>query len=172
MFRALFRQAQASVEASVTHVLERVIVAIPFLLAAGFGTAALTLYLMKSYGAEMATLIMAAIFALVGLVVMGAVNASTSREGDAAEGASSTGGSSDAPPGSGTQQGSGPFAEADRDMLMAGLTALGPVALPHILRLAVRHLPIIAAVAAAAYVVSRQSMGGEGSEASRTADPS
>lgn len=44
---------------------------------------------------------------------------------------------------------------ADRDLMMAALTAVGPMALPPIARLVARNLPLLAVLGAAAFVLSR-----------------
>ena len=60
MFRMLFRRAQATVDRAIDGLMLRVIVAIPFLIAAGFGTAALAIWLNREYGPETGSLILAA----------------------------------------------------------------------------------------------------------------
>ena len=166
MFGSLLRQARASVEASVTYLLERVIVAVPFLVAAGFGTAALTLHLTKSYGANIAMLTMAGGFAMLGLVAMGVVNAVSPSESET-DVAFATGSSDEGASGSTADQAGETFSNSD--VLMAGLSALAPVAMTHGVRLAVRHLPLLAAIGLAAYVVSRQPNSGETSNTSTRA---
>ena len=56
MFRMLFRRAQATVDRAIDGLMLRVIVAIPFLIAAGFGTAALAIWLNREYGPETGSL--------------------------------------------------------------------------------------------------------------------
>ena len=67
MFGMLFRRAQATVDRAIDGLVTRAIVAIPFLVAGGFGTAALALRLNREFGAETASLIMAGGFVGLGL---------------------------------------------------------------------------------------------------------
>ena len=67
MFRSLINDAKSAAGALVSKYLLRASVAVPFVAAAGFGTAALTVMLVERYGGVAAYGIMAAGFAVVGL---------------------------------------------------------------------------------------------------------
>jgi len=158
MFQAIFRRAQDavenSIENSVGQVLTRMIVAVPFLLAAVFATAALSSYLTRELGAEVANLTLSAIFAVIGLIGATYVSARTppARAG------------ADEPPveaaaqADGARSGSTPTSGVDHELLMAALTAAGPVALPRLLRIALRNIPVLIAVAVALFLASRQAV--------------
>lgn len=169
MFGWLFRQAQETVETTIDYAIARVVVALPFIVAAGFAIAALTLFLIRSLGGEAATLIMAAAFTVVGLIAMATVHARASRQN-----ASSQGGGS-AEPGGQTTDATGSETSAlgldtrDREAMLAALTAVGPMALPHLLRLVFRNIPILAAGAAAIYVLARSATAPEPESAPRVA---
>ena len=77
MFQALMQKAQGAVDAVVGKVLTRAAVAIPIVIAAGFGIAALTVKLSQAYGPALSYTMMAGLFvAISGLtaVVSPAVN--------------------------------------------------------------------------------------------------
>ncbi len=156
MFQAIFRRAQDavenSIENSVGHVLTRLIVAVPFALAAVFATAALSSYLTRELGGEVANLTLAAIFAVIGL--MGAMYLSV-RTPPARAGTEEPSSEATALPDN-EQAGSSSTSAVDRELLMSALAAAGPIALPRLLRIALRNIPILIAVAVALFLASRQ----------------
>ena len=68
MFRSLIDDAKTAAGAVVSKYVIRASVAVPFLVAAGFATAALTLTLIERFGAVAAYGLMAGIFAAIGLI--------------------------------------------------------------------------------------------------------
>lgn len=74
MFRKLIDDAKSAAGAVVGKYAVRASVALPFIIAAGFGTAALTLVLVERFGTITAYGIMAAGFALVGLIAVAVVS--------------------------------------------------------------------------------------------------
>jgi hypothetical protein len=163
MFGSLFRRAQATVDRAIDGLITRAIVAIPFLIAGGFGTAALAMRLNREYGAETGSLILAGGFVglglLVALVVRVRSEAPTEGETSAEETPASepaAAASADAPD----------LLGADRELIMAALTSAAPIALPAIVRTVGRNLPLLAAVAAAVFIISRD---GQGSDAAGAA---
>lgn len=151
MLQSLFRRAEATVDNAIASVLMRALVAIPFLVAAGFCTAALAIYAYDNLGVAAGNLLVAGIFCLVGLVVAAIVavrlRSSSQQSSDASAGASVS-----------RDAGEGPkplLDQIDRDVVAAMVTAVGPVALPFVLRSVMRNLPLLAAVAAAGFVLSR-----------------
>ncbi len=154
MFGFLFRRAQATVDRAVDNIVHRIIIAIPFLIAGGFGTAALTLWLNREYGAETASLILAGGFAVLGLVAWLIFRP------HAAAPAESSGTAEEPVQASAAASAEGPdFSGADRELIMAALTSAAPIALPAIVRTIGRNLPLVAAVAAAAFIISRDGQG-------------
>jgi len=151
MFGFLFRRAQATVDRAVDSIVHRIIIAIPFLIAGGFGTAALALRLDREYGSETASLIMAGGFAVLGLIVALVLRSrsQTPAEADAV--------TDEAPAqASATASAEGPdLSSTDRDLIMAALTSAAPIAIPAVVRTIGRNLPLVAAVAAAAFIISR-----------------
>lgn len=156
MFGSLFRRAQATVDRAIDGLITRAIVAIPFLIAGGFGTAALAMRLNREYGPETGSLILAGGFVglglLVALVVRVRSEAPTEGETSAEETPASepaAAASADAPD----------LLGADRELIMAALTSAAPIALPAIVRTVGRNLPLLAAVAAAVFIISRDGQG-------------
>lgn len=149
MFNSIITRISSSVDNVVGHIVNRAIIAIPFVIAAGFATASASLWLNRQYGAEVGNLIMAGVFALCGLVCLAIL--STSTKASAASGAATASPAAEAD--SSAHEGAkAPMSEADRELLMSALATATPLALPAVLRLLLRNLPLIAAVAAALFV--------------------
>jgi hypothetical protein len=124
-------------------------VAIPFLVALGFATAAATLYVNRAFGTEAGYLIMTGAFLIIGAV--GAAIAASRNNASAL--------ASDRPADASSSQSTSARADEqagpDREMLMAALASIGPVAAPALVRLIIRNLPLVAAIAAAGFVLTR-----------------
>src|SRR5690349_21559283 len=69
MFASLFKRAEQSVDSAIGDLGNRIIIAIPFLVALGFAAASLTLYLDHLYGSELGTLLVAIAFCLLGFII-------------------------------------------------------------------------------------------------------
>jgi hypothetical protein len=69
MFNSLIDHAKLRVSSATTKLVGRIIVGVLFLIAAGFGVAAIQIALIESVGAIMACIIMAAAFVLLALLV-------------------------------------------------------------------------------------------------------
>lgn len=162
MFRALFRQAQVTMEASIHQVVERIWIAVPFVIAAGFAAASLTIRLVHDYGAERASLAMALLFAVLGLIVAAILSrprAPVDPEAVVAEEMAREQAKGEAP----REASTAGLSVSESELLMAALASALPMAVPHIMRALLRNLPLIAAVATAAFVVSRPSNADHGS---------
>lgn len=158
MFGMLFRRAQATVDRAIEGVVNRAIVAIPFLVAAGFITAALTIRLNREFGPETGAMILAGGFAAIGLVAALIVHV---RKEAPAENGETPEGAPAADPEVAAADAETDLTGADRELLMAALTSAAPIAVPALVRTIGRNLPLVAAVAAAAFIISRDN-GGSG----------
>lgn len=152
MFNSLFRRAEATFDHAISSALARLIVAIPFLVAAGFATAAASSYLTRTLGDENGYLILAAIFAVVGLLAWVAAKTNSTSVTERVEELAKVE--------EATAQAAGPTEAsgapiADSELIRSAMTAVGPIALPLIARLVVKNLPLIAALAAAGFVLTR-----------------
>lgn len=163
MFAALFNRAQVTVDNAIGQALSRIVMAAPFVVAAAFGTAAATLWLSRTYGAEAAYMILGVAYVVVGLFVMAvlwrssaAVSASADTEPQAATSSADTAADSG-------------LSAADRELVAAAVTAIAPLAAPTVVPLLLRNLPLIALVLAVGFMVLR----GQAAEAtsSEGADP-
>lgn len=163
MFGFIFRKAQATVDNAIGQLMYGALIAVPLVVALGFGTAALSIRLERSYDAETSNLILAG--AYLALAFLGWIAFATrsgngqtpeiegaAAEAEAAEEESPVAAFANISP-------------ADRELLVTALTTAGPVALPLLLRTIFRNLPIILFILAAAFVLTRDSAG----EASETA---
>jgi hypothetical protein len=151
MFQGLFRRAENTIDSVVSRFVSRALVAFPLIVASGFATAAITVKLIEIYGAVVACSLMAALFALVGLVTMAVVDfgaRTDSAESPAAETAAAAS-SSD-----------GAEVEMDPTDLLtpeikAFLASAAPMALPGLARGVTRNLPLILILALIGFVISR-----------------
>jgi hypothetical protein len=143
MLSALMSKAGRMVEAKLTTIVSRAAVVVPFVVAAGFATAGLTIALVAAYGGLIACVVLAALFGVIGLVSLAVVNAQAAAADDA-EAAEPTVG------------------ETAEPLLTAGallglITTIGPANIPAILRLVVRNLPLLAAAALVALMIFNRS---------------
>ncbi len=149
MFDSLVREAQNKVDDALTGVMKRIAVGLLLVVAAGFATAALAVWINRQLGPELGNIIVAVIFLIFGLIAYVALvkppPAQTEpREEELVD-------QIDAP----TAGASRKLSDADRELLLSAVTAGGPIVLPRLMRLVLRNLPLIAAIAAAIFVMSR-----------------
>src|SRR5690606_29641685 len=85
MFQGLFKRAERSIDSVVARFVDRALVAVPLLVAAGFATAALTVKLVEVYGHVTAYAMMAALFAVIGAVTMAVLGAGNAASAHAHE---------------------------------------------------------------------------------------
>lgn len=153
MFQSLMRRAQATIESSVEKAVGKVIMAVPFVIAAGFGAAALSVRLNREFGAETGNLLMAALFCGIGLIIGGFIAAhSTASKGENERPAT------DAPNASEENANfpaSSALHQVDAGVMTSLAATLVPTLLPPVMRLARRNLPLVAIISAGAYVLSR-----------------
>jgi hypothetical protein len=134
MFQALVQKAQGAVNTAVGKVLTRAAVAVPLVIAAGFGIAALTVTLTEMFGPALSYTIMAGVFVAIGGVTALVMSRSETEPQPVPE--------DEAPS---LAENVAEFATPllDRDTILPLLTTAGPVALPALLRLAARNLPLL-----------------------------
>lgn len=155
MFGMLFRRAQATLDRTIEGMVNRAIVAVPFLVAGGFATAALAIRLNRDYGPETGSLILGGAFAALGLVAALVVRARSEGPVEGV-GASATTAAPE-PEAADAADEPADFAKADRELLLAALTSAAPIAVPALVRTVGRNLPLVAALAAAAFIIVRGS---------------
>lgn len=166
MLQALFKRAQATVDSAISDVLNRVLLAIPFVIAAGFAMAATWTELHERLGATGANLSIAGAFAILGLIMApflfgksSAPGTSEQAEEQAATPEAAARSEEPAIPGLGA------IGEVDGELIRSMVSAIGPSALPYVLRRLARNLPLAILAAAAIFVMlqlsSRPSRTGE-----------
>jgi hypothetical protein len=150
MFATLFKRAEASVDNAIGDLGNRVVIAIPFIIALGFAAASLSHALERTYGPEIGNLLVAGAFCLLGLVVAVVVKIrSRSRvlpSGEAEGLDSATAAADDATAG---------HSIFDDETLMAVITSAAPIIIPAVLRTTMKNWPILLGAAASLYVFSR-----------------
>ena len=137
MFEAIVNRAQRSVETVVSKYVARAAVAVPFVIALGFGTASAAVKLTEDYGNMTAYGILGSSFAAVGLVASAAI-ALSNRSPPAAVVVSSESPQAlhQAEPGTNNTF-------PDTEFLLAAIGAIGPAAIPGLLRLMIKNLPLL-----------------------------
>lgn len=154
MFQAVIHRAQVAVDRTIDQAINRTVSIIPFLVAAGYITASLTTYFTQEFGSVVGNLFMAAIFFAIGLIIAGLMYArkappesldAVEAEASSAESPATATASPGAP---------GPI---DSEILATALKSAAPLALPELLRLMVRNLPLLAILSAFLFLISRPS---------------
>ncbi|WP_439542309.1 hypothetical protein [Hyphomicrobium sp.] len=155
MFQGLLRRAEQSIDQVVAKYVGRAVVAIPLLIAGGFGTAAITTKLIEMYGTVVGCSIMAAGFAVLSLVLMAIVGSGPPQT--AAETVSET-----AQAANGASETADDQLESDFDAsalltpeVRSFLASSAPMALPAIARGVGKNLPLILILALIGFVISR-----------------
>lgn len=151
MFSAIFNRAQATVDNAIGQVVNRAIIAVPFIIASGFATATVFIRLNREFGSETATLYMAGAFAVIGLVTTAVFSPRATAVTEAAQPAAAVENS-----GSAAEAVTPPLSQTDKELLYAALSSAAPIALPGLVRLVVRNWAIIAAILAAVFVLTRE----------------
>jgi hypothetical protein len=152
MFQALIQKAEGAVGSAVNKVASRAAVAVPLVIAAGFGIAALTVTLTQAYGAGLSYTIMAGLFvALGGITALWMSRNAPEPEPQPEEPATSL------------AEDVAEFATPlfDRDTIVPLLATAGPIALPALLRLGARNLPLLVIAVIVALFYFGRSIAGE-----------
>lgn len=158
MFQALFGRVEAVIQSTIDATVNRALMMLSFLVAAGLATAAIAYRLAIAYGIETSLLALAAVFALIGIAV-GVLRPVEKAEAidatDAASGGAETAGMNGAAPGIG---GFGGFnmSDTDREMLMGLLSSAAPMLAPRLLTTMFRNIPALIVIAIVIYAISRQ----------------
>lgn len=156
MFASLFKRAEASVDVALGELGNRVLIAIPFIVAIGFAAASFSTYANRTYGPEIGNLIVAGAFVLLGFVIAAIVkmrrrsSSSPSMQEEAAPEEPLHAGPS--------------FLEDEK--VMSIVSAAAPIVLPVMLRTATKNWPLILAAAAGLYVFSRSDNAGSATQSS------
>jgi Na+-transporting methylmalonyl-CoA/oxaloacetate decarboxylase gamma subunit len=166
MFQGLFKRAERSIDQAVSRIVARVMVAAPLLVAAGFATTAVTVKLVELYGSVVACGIMAAVFVVISLITMALVgvgNSAPAAEAKAAEEKleDSASPSKDEPSG---------VEDLLTPEMRSVFASAAPIALPGMLRLVGRNLPLLFILAVAAFIISRFGESSDNPEASADDD--
>jgi hypothetical protein len=147
MLQAIINRAQRSIDTLVAKYVTRAAVAVPFVIALGFGTAAATVKLVELYGSMTAYAVVAAMFGGVGMLAAAAIALS----GPNPTVAVATGVAEESTTGS--EQEMAPQSSADPELLLTAIGAIGPAAFPVLLRTIFRNLPLVLGVLVLAYLL-------------------
>lgn len=151
MFTSLFARAEASVDNAIGDLGNRVLITIPFIVAVGFSAASFSVYVNRTYGAEIGNLIVAAAFVVLGGVIALVIKL---RKSSAPQ-------LSDPEPAPNEEHLNSARSIFDNEQLMAIISTAAPILLPALLRTATKNWPLIFAVAAGLYVFSLSEDAGE-----------
>lgn len=144
MFASLFERAEASVDNAIADLGNRILITIPFIVALGFGAASLSIYVNRTYGAEIGNLIVAAAFVVLGgiIAIVVKLRSSSPLMDEEPEAAASE------EPVDATKS------FFDNEQLIGIVSTAAPILLPALLRTATKNWPLVLAVAAGLYVFS------------------
>jgi hypothetical protein len=154
VFRGLIRDAKAAAGAVILKYVARASVAVPFLIAAGFATAAITAMLVERYGSKMAYWVVAGAFTVIGAVAMLVVTVKEQEE----EVAEAEAVAADTPEVAKEVAMQAPLA------LISALLAspMGPTSAFGIARLLGRNLPLVLLLVVAGFLLWPREPAGEG----------
>jgi hypothetical protein len=157
VFRGLIRDVKAAAGAVVLKYVARASVAVPFLIAAGFATAAITAMLVERYGSQVAYWVVAGAFTLIGAVAMLVVTVKEQEE----EVAEAEAVAADTPEVAKEVAMQAPLA------LLSALLAspMGPTSAFGIARLLGRNLPLVLLLVVAGFLLWPREQGAEGETA-------
>ena len=147
MFEAIVNRAKRSVETLVSKYVARAAVAVPFVIALGFGTASAAVKLTEDYGNMTAYGILAGSFAAVGLAAAAVV--AVSNRSTPAPVVLST----DTPPAMLQAEPGTNSTLPETELLLAALGALGPAAIPGLARLLIKNLPLLIGLIVIGYLM-------------------
>ncbi len=153
MFGSVLQQAKVTIESSISEAVDRALVAVPFLVAGGFLTTALSAYLIRNYGLETGALIVGVLFLVIGLIASAVAKPPAEKPGEDREVASETPSAAGAHAQAAVDEQW--WTEAEKDVVKAAAAAAVPYTLPVLMKLVIKNLPLIAAVAAALFVLTR-----------------
>jgi len=146
VFEGLFKRAEASVDNAIGDFGNRILIAIPFIAAAGFLVASLWLIADRTYGPEIGNLVVAGGFFLVGCFIALVVKQRSRVPEQVIE----------PEPTAGAEEPIGPTRSIFEDENVMGIvSAAAPILLPALLRTATKNCPLVLAAAACLYVFSR-----------------
>ncbi len=152
MFSSIFRRAEASVDNAVGEIGNRIVITIPFVVAFGFVTVSIWSALRRLYGSEIADLLMAIAFCIVGAAIALVIymRRGSPREPIAPEPALEE----DAAPNLASL-----FALLNNDAVLSALTSAAPVLLSAALRTGRKNWISLLAISAAVFFLSTTQSG-------------
>lgn len=156
-FSFLFRKAQATVDNAIAQLVWGLLIAVPLLVALGYATAAISTYLHRLYEPEIADLIVAGSYAAVA-AVMGVIYLVRNPGSQAAQANAEDNAEAETP----ATADEAPFrtlGAAEREMLLTGLLTAAPMAIRPLMTALFRNLPIVLAIAVAAFILTRTASG-------------
>lgn len=156
MFESVIGRAQSAVQNTIDITVNRALVGLSFVVAAGLVTAAIAYRLMVNYGVETALLVLAALFAIVGLVAASVLRTSDENPVDAqsADAATAPAAAAQADSNAGLLAG---LSDTDREMLLGLVTAALPLLAPRVIGLLLRNIPALLVIGLALGLLARQS---------------
>lgn len=151
MFEAIIHRAQAGISKTVDHMLGKAVAIAPFVIALAFAVAALASWLYREVGIEAGNLIMAVIFAVIGLIVYAYVSFSGPESLAEGEEVAEMAVSPERP----AEAAASAWSDTEKEMAAAAFSAVAPAAAPMILKLVLRNLPLVLAILAIVLVMTR-----------------
>lgn len=154
IFGSIIKRAENAFENILDQALARLFIALPFLVALGFATASASVFLNEKYGSQWGNLILAGAFATLGFIAAIIVSArsDTGPRGTPAEGKEEA--VAQAAPSTAEDQAQ-PLTGSERELMNSLLASAAPIAIPGLVRLLLRNIPLLIALVAAIFVLTR-----------------
>ena len=154
IFGSVIRRAESAVGSIVDQALSRVLIAIPLLVASGFATASASVYLNARYGPELGNLMMAGGFFFIGLLAAAYVAIKSPSAPSATTATGNEGALTGDTPLSGQPATS--LSSSEREVFNAVFASAAPIAVPGLVRILLRNIPLLVAILLAAFVLTRR----------------
>lgn len=153
MFQSVLGRAQTMIQTTIDVTVNRALVGLSFFVAAGLIAAAIAYRLTVTFGVETALIVLAALFAIVGLVAASVLRTSeTPAESTASDSASSAATAEQ----SSSQGLFAGLSDNDREMMMGMATAALPLLAPRVIGLLLRNIPSIIVIGVVVFLLARQ----------------
>jgi hypothetical protein len=153
MFEGIVARAQRSADTLVSKYVTRLAVAVPFVIALGFGTAAASVRLTEEFGSLGAYTILASAFGVIGLVAAAAIALGSPKPHVAI-----VPHAADTPVETTTDD----SMAVTPELVLTALGALGPAALPQLARLLLKNIPLVILALVLGYLLLSESRPSEG----------
>lgn len=166
MFQSVIGRAQSVNQNTIDVTVNRALVGLSFMVAAGLVAVAIAHRLTVLYGLEAALLALAALFAVFGLIAASVLNTAEPEVESGVQSATEAG--TQATTATGLLDA---LSESDREVLLGVVTAAMPMLAPRLIGVLLRNIPALLVIALVVFAIARQSSGTSGDAGGSAAQP-